>query len=147
MPASTCGSLPVNEECLNATTFDSLLALSAASSSNLVVALNIQPIGGSSQPPSGPWNASNARVLLNYIRDHPGPMPRIIGFELGNECNGRGFTPSEQADAFKVLAGVVADVFSGSTLPGLIGPDADGANRPAMYNYSLANLCTYREFV
>jgi hypothetical protein len=140
-----CGPLPPNEECLNSTTFDGVLGLASAAASDLVVALNIQPIGGSSQPPSGPWNASNARTLLTYIRDHKAPMPNVIAFELGNECNSRRFTPAEQAAAFQVLAGAIADVFPPGSRPGLIGPDADGANAPQFYNSSLAHQTAYRE--
>lgn len=138
MVGGACGPLPVNEECLNSTTLDSLLSLSTAASMSLVVALNIQPVVGKL---SGPWDAGNARSLLTYLRDHHTPIP--LGLQLGNECNSRGFTPAEQAAAFHVLAGLVDEVFtSGSARPKLIGPDADGAG-PLSRNASLARLCAY----
>ena len=144
MDTGSCGPLPVNEECLNSTTFDGVLSLASVGSSSLIVALNIQPVDGSSQPPNGPWNSSNARSLLTYIRDHAAPMPTILAFELGNECNSRHFTPAEQASAFVTLSGVLGEVFSGrADVPGLVGPDADGANSPAFYNSSLAHTCEY----
>ena len=50
-------------ECLNATTWDALVALSAAAASPIVLGLNIHPAGTTS-PPKGPWNGTNARALL-----------------------------------------------------------------------------------
>lgn len=81
MAGGTCkATLPVNEECLNSTTLDGVLSLTAAASSALIVGLNIQPIGGSSQPPGGTWNGTNARALLTFLRDN-GSTP--WGIELG----------------------------------------------------------------
>ena len=144
----SCGPLGKNEECLNMTTFDSVLALSAAASSTLVMGLNIWPTGGTGpSPPAGPWNSTNARILLTYIRDRAAPaMPPAIAFEIGNECDSNGFNAEQQAVVFRALADVLEEVFpvpGPVPRPALIGPDADGANGPPFYNSSLAHLSAF----
>lgn len=146
MVGGSCGPLPTNGECLNSTTFDAVLALSAAASSTLVMGLNIWPVGSKS-PPAGPWNSTNARTLLEYVHDRGAPvMPPAMAFELGNECNGNGFTAAQQAATFRVLADTLADVFPAAgpvPRPPMVGPDADGASGPAFFNSSVARLCRY----
>jgi hypothetical protein len=56
--------VPYSLECLNQTLFESLLALAAASSAQLIFGLNIHPATGKPSPPQGPWDPSNARFLL-----------------------------------------------------------------------------------
>ena len=141
---TACGPLPARYECLNASTLDAVLALTARARAPVVFGLNILPDGGAvagGAPP--PWDPTNARALLAYARDHAA-VP-LAGLELGNERNSYGFTPDEQAAAFRVLAGVVADVFPADARPALVGPDADGARGPAFYNTTTAQLCAYVE--
>jgi hypothetical protein len=137
---TACDTLPARYECLNATTFDALLGLSAHAHVPVVFGLNLLPDGVG---PSKPWDPTNARALLAFARDHAA-LP-LAGIELGNEQNSYGFLPAQQAAAFHVLAGVVADVFPAGARPPLVGPDADGAHGPAFYNSSTAKLCAYLE--
>jgi hypothetical protein len=141
---SECSALPASNppyECLNASTLDAVLALTARAASPVVFGLNILPDGNT--PAAAPWDATNARALLEYARDHAA-LP-LAGLELGNERNSYGFSPAEQAAAFQVLAGVVAQVFPAGARPVLVGPDADGAHGPAFYNTSTAKMCEYIE--
>jgi hypothetical protein len=140
---SACASLPVSNppyECLNASTLNAVLALTSRAASPVVFGLNILPDGNT--PAAAPWDPTNARALLEFARDNAA-LP-LAGLELGNERNSYGFTPAQQAAAFHVLAGVVADVFPGRR-PALVGPDADGAHGPAFYNTSTAKMCAYIE--
>lgn len=68
-------------ECLNVSTWSALAAISAAASSPLVVGVNIHPAGTSS-PPAGPWDGTNARALFS---DAKARGVRIAAAELGNE--------------------------------------------------------------
>ena len=140
---TACGALPARYECLNASTLDAVLALTAGARAPIIFGLNILPDGGAlagRAPP--PWDPTNARALLAYVRARGVPL---AGLQLGNERNSYGYTPEEQAAAFRVLAGVVADVFPAGARPALVGPDADGAHGPAFYNTSTAALCAYLE--
>ena len=143
---------PGKYECLNATTWNALHALSVAASSPLIVGLNIHPAGASS-PPKGPWDATNARALLTSAKEEG---KGIWALELGNEQVGEELanpssaadtairppphthpstrlpplqntimTASQQAGAFAVLAGVLDDVYGAGAAdrPLLIGPD------------------------
>ena len=124
---SAAGSCPPSTpfvlECLNSTLLDAVLAVSAAASSPLWFGLNMQPIGGG--PPAAPFNASNARALLEYLYAKD---PRAVAaFELGNELNGK-VTASEAAAAFLALDAVIADVWRGDAArPALVGPDSNGS--------------------
>jgi hypothetical protein len=118
-----------------------VLALTAGAASPVVLGLNILPDGNT--PAAAPWDPTNARALLEFVRDHAA-VP-LAGVQLGNERNSYGFSPSEQAAAFHVLAGVVADVFPAGARPALVGPDADCAHGPAFFNTSTANMCAYIE--
>lgn len=137
---TACGTLPASYECLNVTTLSAVLALGASAQSPIIFGLNLLPDGVG---PSHPWDPTNARALLTYMRDHSA-LP-LAGVELGNEQNSYGSTPAEQAAAFRVLAGVVEDVFPQGARPALVGPDADGAHGPAFYNTSTAKMCAYIE--
>ena len=109
-------------ECLNTTTLDALLDLSAAARAPLVVGLALCPA------PRGPssWNATVAAAEIAHIRARAA-LP-ILGYELGNECIAHGVSPGEQAAAFGELARVLDDAaFPAGARPRLYGPDADGA--------------------
>ena len=109
-------------ECLNTTTLDALLDLSAAARAPLVVGLALCPA------PRGPssWNATVAAAEIAHIRARAA-LP-ILGYELGNECNAHGVAPADQAAAFGELARVLdAAAFPAGARPRLYGPDADGA--------------------
>ena len=137
---TACGALPASYECLNSTTLDAVLGLSANTNTPILLGLNLLPNGV--RPPT-PWDPTNARALLSFVRDHAA-LP-LAGIELGNEQNSYGYLPSQQAAAFQLLADVVAEVFPASMRPPLVGPDADGAHGPAFYNTSTAKLCAYLE--
>jgi len=133
---ASCGALPAGFECLNATTLDALLDLSAAARARLVVGLALCPA------PHGPssWSAARAAAEVAHVRDHA-KVP-ILGYELGNECNAHNVTALEQAAAFGALSRVLdAAAFPAGARPGLYGPDADGAGGPGARG--LAPLCAY----
>ena len=156
VPTQCDAPRPVNGlECLNVSTLDALLGVATAASARLVFALNILPHGGGgglrhggggSPPPPPPWDPAAARGLLTYIRDAGFPL---AGVELGNERNAHGYTPAEQAAAFRVLADLLAELWpSPASRPALWGPDADGAGPPSDPPSRLASLAAYlAEFV
>jgi heparanase 1 len=118
--ASATRSTSASYECLNQTVWDSLVSLSTASGAPLIFGLNIHPANSGDSPPKGPWNATNARAALTFAKAQGAP---IYGLELGNEQNTI-MTATEQAAAFRVLSGVVDDVWGTSTdRPLLFGPD------------------------
>jgi len=129
---------PNHYECLNKTTLDALVALSAYTGNALVLGLNIVPVSPSPGPPTGPWNTTGARGLLEYMRDsHPGAT---FGVELGNERNHNGFTAPQQSACFDTLGELLSDVWpSPQGRPAMIGPDADGAGNSA----SPSEMITY----
>ena len=140
-------------ECLNRSTLDALLGVATAASARLVFGLNILPSGASSSsgggsgsggappPPPAPWDPTAARGLLTYIRDSGFPL---AGVELGNERNAHGYTPAEQAAAFRVLAGLLAELWPApAARPALWGPDADGAGPATDPPARLAALAAY----
>ena len=132
-PCAASGS----QWCLNASTARALAGFAAAAATPMYFGLNIHPPGGS--PPQHPWNATNARALLEFVRDE-GLSPTFAGFELGNECNSNGLTAPQQSAAFAALSALLADVFPQPLLrPQLVGPDADGASSPRLGAY-LANF-------
>lgn len=63
---AACANLPAGFECLNTTTLDALLDLSAAARARLVVGLALCP------SPDGPssWNATVAAAEIAHIREH-----------------------------------------------------------------------------
>lgn len=66
--APACGAtVPGVYECLNATWWDGLQALSAAAAAPLVFGINIHPAGGPS-PPKAAWNTTNAAALLRHAK-------------------------------------------------------------------------------
>lgn len=112
-------SVPDVYECLNTTWWGNLVALSHASNSSLIAALNIHPYNKSS-PPHGPWDPTNAEALLRYAKSME---QHIYALELGNEQNGI-MSPQQQAAALHVLNGVLDAVYgSGADRPLLVGPD------------------------
>jgi heparanase len=134
-----CGpTVPAVYECLNATWWGALAALSTGIESPLVFGLNIHPPGTTS-PPKGPWNATNARALLTAAKTAGVPL---AGLELGNEQNDN-MSAAQQAAAFAVLAGVLDDVFGPPGTPSrpmLAGPDthsfrAAGSGNAATLKY------------
>ena len=76
---TTCPGNRAGFECLNTTTLDSLLALSAAARAPLVIGLALCP--DADPPPTQPHNFSNALALVRYVRAHA-PLA-IAGYELG----------------------------------------------------------------
>jgi hypothetical protein len=135
-----CDSPPpaFGDECLNKSTLDALLGVAAAASARLVFGLNILPLGDGSPPP--PWDPSAARGLLTYVRDAGFPL---AGVELGNERNAHGYTPAEQAAAFRTLAGLLEALWPAPPRPRLWGPDADGAGALTDSPARLAHLAAY----
>lgn len=116
-PAPCTGSV----NCLNKTWINDLWALSSASQNTLVFGVNIHPPGASS-PPKGPWDPTNARALLTYLKDAGLPAP--WGLELGNEQNTI-MTAQQQAGAFVALSALLDSVYGAGAgdRPALIGPD------------------------
>ena len=112
---------PGKYECLNQTWWESLTSLSAAAGAPLIFGLNIHPADSGASPPQAPWNATNARALLAYAKAQNAPL---FGLELGNEQNTE-MTAGEQAAAFRVLSGVVDEVYgpAAPNRPLLFGPD------------------------
>ena len=128
-------------ECLNRSTLDALLGVATAASARLVFGLNILPSGASGSSPPPPWDPAAARGLLTYIRDSGFPL---AGVELGNERNAHGYTPAQQAAAFRVLAGLLAELWPApAARPALWGPDADGAGPATDPPARLAALAAY----
>jgi hypothetical protein len=108
-------------ECLNETVWGSLSSLAGATGAPMIFGLNIHPAGSGDSPPKAAWNATNAKAALAFAKAQGAP---IFGFELGNEQNTI-MTAAEQAAAFRVLSGVVDEVYGASApdRPVLLGPD------------------------
>ena len=123
-------AVPFARECLNETTLNAVLALSAAADSSLHWGLNLRPPGGPQPPPLGLWDPTNARALLEYIFTR---APRqVAAFALGNEIAGSmgsDLASDAYAAAFAVLCALVDDVWGANAThkPALIGPDKNGA--------------------
>ena len=116
---------PYEYECLNKSTLDALVALSNYSGNRLIFGLDIVPLGGPPPgPPTGPWDPTAARGVLEYLRDAQAPL---FGVELGNERNHHGFTPAQQSACFDALSELLREIWPAPLRPALIGPDADGA--------------------
>ena len=82
---------PFAYECLNATLFDSLLALSGAAGTPIIFGLNIHPATGAPSPPAGPWDPTNARFLLAEAQRRGSPLSHLeLGNEQAREEGGRG---------------------------------------------------------
>jgi len=134
--APPCGpTVPAFYECLNSSTWSDLAELSTAVSSPMIVGLNIHPANASS-PPSGPWDATNARALLTFAQERGDP---IWALELGNEQNDN-MDAAQQAGALRVLSSVLDDVYGSSAQrPLLVGPDThsftDKLPLPATFKY------------
>lgn len=140
--------IPHVQECLNTSMLDALLDFSAAVRTPLVFGLTLHPARSGPSPPDGPWNGTNARALLAYVRrkeqqasGNGSASAYFAGLELGNEDNvrvkGRNVSAPLAAAAFLVLQGIVDDLWPcGSTTgkPALIGPDDDGL-RPGKTEY------------
>jgi hypothetical protein len=110
---------PGKLECLNTTWLDNLHDLSLSSNNGLVFGLNIHPENASS-PPKGPWDPTNARALLSYLKAQ---NRSLFGVELGNEQNTI-MSAQQQAQAFGVLSSMLDDVYGkGEGRPALVGPD------------------------
>ena len=118
--APPCHASSSTYECLNQTVWDSLASLSAASGTPLIFGVNIHPADSGDSPPKAAWNGTNARAALTFMKAQGAPL---FGLELGNEQNTI-MTAVEQAAAFRVLSGVLDDVYgSSSDRPVLLGPD------------------------
>ena len=90
----------------------------------MIFGLDIVPVAPPPGPPEAPWDSSQARGLLQYLRDINSPL---FGVELGNERNHHGFSPPQQSAAFDVLRTLLGQLWPAPLRPALIGPDADGA--------------------
>ena len=150
---------PGKYECLNQTWWDSLTALSAATGAPLIFGLNIHPADSGESPPKAAWNGTNARDALAFAKAQGAP---VFGLELGNEQNTI-MTAAEQAAAFRVLAGVVDEVFGSSSpsRPLLFGPDPHsfkdaGSALPATVKYisefvaateGILSFATHHEYI
>lgn len=115
-------TVPFSYECLNATLFDNMLSLSAASGAPIAFGINIHPATGKPSPPAGPWDPSNARFLLAEAQKRGNPLSEL---ELGNEQNSA-MTAKQQAAALTVLSGVLDELYGPGPSAGrplLVGPD------------------------
>ena len=69
------------------------------------------------------WDTTDARALMTYLIQS---KYAVYAFELGNEQNTH-YTPAEQADNFKILAALLAELYTNvATRPKIIGPDVHG---------------------
>ena len=96
----------VTPGCLNATTWDALFTLANASRTDFIFGVSIGLADACAQGPAYVWNASNAAVLLEYLRVH---NQAVWGFEVGNEVNNNGGAPcnltaAQQAKAITAFA-------------------------------------------
>ena len=112
---------PFVRECLNVTLGANLFALAAAAGAQMVFGLNIHPATGQPSPPKGPWDPTNARVLLTENQRRGSPIQYL---EVGNEQNTE-MTAVQQAAALRVLSGLLDELYglAGAGRPHLVGPD------------------------
>lgn len=72
-------TVPGKTECLNATWWNALSALSTATGAPLIFGVNIHPPLSGDSPPKAPFNATNARALLSAAKAAGQPL---FGLEL-----------------------------------------------------------------
>eukprot|EP00937_MAST-01D_sp_MAST-1D-sp2_P002139 g2139.t1 len=126
---STCAEAAARQfNCLNATMLDGLLALAEAASARLVFGLNLDNAYKRHWNGSTTWNSTNAEALIRHLAARGGGQP--FAYELGNEDNGHwpdgGLSPTQEAQGFRRLADVLAEVYPApATRPKIVGPDAD----------------------
>ena len=115
----------VTPGCLNATTWDALFTLANASRTDFIFGVSIGLADACAQGPAYVWNASNAAVLLEYLRVH---NQAVWGFEVGNEVNNNGGAPcnltaAQQAKAITAFAMAVQAQLPRAVI---VGPDTGG---------------------
>ena len=61
--------------------------------------------------PAQPWNSSNAKSFLEFIRDEPEDLSFLTGLEFGNELNFFGVSPQDHAAGLRELDNIARNLF------------------------------------
>jgi heparanase 1 len=130
--ATKCQPLTETQECLNETTWTSLLSFADKASARMIFGLSLNTgkdaaaavdvAAERGDPFPFPWDPSNAREILEWTiaarLDH-----LIFGFELGNEQNSR-YSGAQIAQSFAVLHNLTIELWpDAAKRPVLFGPD------------------------
>lgn len=124
-------------KCLNQTWWRNLLGFANASNARIVFGVSEPKWTGCGEaqaptcgpdrkapcPPCRPWNATNAREILEWTIGN-GLDHLLYGFELGNEVDGL-YTGAGQARNLQILHNLTLELWPDpATRPVLLGPDA-----------------------